>query len=73
MQGTARGTMQGSWRPRTASFASSIRESDTLSCSRAMEGVGLTAVRKISGMPLVMPPRMPPAWFVRVRTVFPSM
>ncbi len=31
-----------------------------------MEGVGLTAVENTTGMPLVMPPLMPPLWLVRV-------
>ena len=40
----------------------------TVSCSWAMEGVGLKAARNTKGMPLVMPPKMPPAWLVRVFT-----
>ena len=39
----------------------SIRDRDTLSCSRAMEAVGLKAARITSGIPVVMPPRIPPA------------
>ena len=31
-----------------------------------MLGVGFTAVRSTTGMPLVMPPLMPPLWFVAV-------
>src|SRR6266568_3075467 len=41
--GTARGTMQGSWRP-------------------------VTTTRNVTGMPSVIPPRIPPAWFVAVTT-----
>ena len=37
-----------------------------LCCSRAMDGVGLNAARNTMGMPFVMPPRMPPQWFVSV-------
>ena len=33
-------------------------------------GVGLMAVRKRRGMPLVMPPLIPPLWFVSV-TIWP--
>ena len=33
-----------------------------------MDGVGFTAVRRTMGIPSVMPPRMPPAWFVSVAT-----
>ena len=56
--------MQGSWRPTMDSFSSVPRLRDTLSCSRAMDGVGLKAARKMRGIPLVMPPRMPPAWLL---------
>ena len=33
-----------------------------------MDGVGFMAVRRTMGIPLVMPPRMPPAWLVSVCT-----
>src|SRR2546422_2159596 len=33
-----------------------------------MDAVGLTATRNVMGMPFVMPPRIPPAWFVSVTT-----
>ena len=67
-QGTARGTMQGSWRPWITKVVFSPRDRDTLSWGWPMEGVGFTAAWKTRGMPLVMPPRIPPAWLVRVRT-----
>ena len=59
--GTARGTMQGSWRPWTESSAFSIASMSTVCCSRPMEGVGFTAMRHMTGAPVEMPPRMPPA------------
>ena len=31
-----------------------------------MDGVGLNAARNTMGMPFVIPPRMPPQWFVSV-------
>ena len=33
-----------------------------------MEGVGFTAMRNKTGIPVVMPPKIPPAWFVSVFT-----
>ena len=71
--GTARGTIQGSWRPWISRGASRCSESDTLSCRRAMEAVGFTAARNTTGMPVVMPPKIPPWWLVRVFTVSPSI
>ena len=38
-----------------------------------MLGVGLTAVRKTTGIPLVMPPLMPALWLVAVTTESPFM
>ena len=69
-QGTARGTMHGSWRPVTAIFSGTIVCKLTLCCSRAMDGVGLNAARNTMGMPFVIPARMPPQWFVSV-TILP--
>ena len=59
--------MQGSWRPVICRSASVPVDRRTVCCFRAMEGVGLKAVRNRMGMPLEMPPKMPPAWLVRVR------
>ena len=39
-------------------------QEETVCWGREMDGVGLTARRSVRGMPLVMPPRMPPAWLV---------
>ena len=65
MQGSARGTMQGSCLPPTAISDSSSVSRRTLRCALAMDGVGLRTARKRRGMPSVMPPSMPPARFVR--------
>ena len=37
-----------------------------------MLGVGFSAARTTSGLPLVMPPLMPPSWFVALRTPAPG-
>ena len=58
--GTARKTMQGSCLPGTEIFAFSMVRRSTVSCSFAMDGVGLKAARNTMGMPVEMPPRMPP-------------
>ena len=42
-----------------------------LFCSLAMEGVGFTATLKMSGMPFVIPPSIPPQLLVTV-SIFPS-
>ena len=39
-------------------------ESDIVFCAFAMDGVGFIAALKTMGMPVVMPPRIPPALFV---------
>ena len=39
---------------------------------REMEGVGLTAARRMTALPSLMPPRVPPAWFVRLCTPLSS-
>jgi uncharacterized membrane protein YagU involved in acid resistance len=41
-------------------------------CGFAIDGVGLIPTCITIGMPVVMPPRMPPAWFVSVTIVPPS-
>ena len=41
----------------------------TVSCGFAMDGVGLTAHRNSNGIPLLIPPLIPPLWFVLVRIV----
>src|SRR2546426_1734511 len=66
--GTARGTMQGSWRPVTTMSAGVIVSRSTDRCGVAIDAVGLTATRKVTGIPFVIPPRIPPAWFVSVTT-----
>ena len=38
----------------------------TLLCSRAMLGVGFIARRSTSGIPVVIPPKSPPAWLLSV-------
>ena len=48
------------------SFVSSIRDRLTESCSREMDGVGLNAARNTTGMPVEMPPKIPPQLFVSV-------
>ena len=62
--------MQGSWRPVMQISAFSSVSRSTVRWARAMEGVGLTAARNQSGMPSVMPPKMPPQRFVSV-TILP--
>ena len=61
--GTARRATHGSWRPviERGVGVPSVRQ---VVCSRPMEEVGLKAVRKVSGAPVLMPPRRPPQWFV---------
>ena len=67
MTGTARCTMQGSWRPLISISTSSPVRRSTLSWGRAMEGVGRRVTSKTTGMPLVMPPLTPPERLVLVR------
>src|SRR5437667_2637589 len=55
--GTARGTMQGSWRPVTAMSGGVIFSRSTDRCGGAMDAVGLTATRKVLGVPFVIAPR----------------
>ena len=63
-----RWAMQGSWRPEAARVTSVFSRKSTVSCSLPMVGVGRTAQRNKTGMPLVRPPLMPPALFVAVTT-----
>ena len=65
--------MQGSCRPWITSSVSAPADRLTVRWGRAMDGVGFMAVRRTRGMPLVMPPRMPPAWLVSVTTRPSSM
>ena len=46
----------------------SILESETLAWSFEIEGVGFIAVRNMIGIPLVMPPLIPPLLLVSVIT-----
>ena len=58
--GTARGTMQGSWRPSVITFVFSLSVFMDC-CSVAMEAVGLMAIFRVMVCPVEMPPVMPPA------------
>src|SRR5699024_4607406 len=71
--GTARGTIQGSWRPWMVRRVFSMVFRSTVSCSRGMEAVGLKPTFTTRCIPVVMPPSTPPAWLVRVETVVPSV
>ena len=57
--GTARGTTQGSWRPRAISSTSSPARL-TVFCLRDIVDVGLNAMRATMCSPLDRPPWMPP-------------
>jgi len=59
--GTALGTIQGSWRPFTRIVVISLVLRENVCWGREIDGVGLIAARKIRGIPVVMPPRIPPA------------
>mmetsp|Transcript_28244 Transcript_28244/g.61896 ORF Transcript_28244/g.61896 Transcript_28244/m.61896 type:complete len:265 (+) Transcript_28244:561-1355(+) len=65
--GTARGTTQGSWRPRARSSDSTFSRV-TVICLLVMVDVGLNAICTTTVSPFVMPPWMPPERLVRVRT-----
>ena len=65
--------MQGSCLPVMMSFAASLVFMLTVSCSLPMEGVGLTTTVNTTGMPLEMPPLMPPLLLVRVRKGVPGV
>ena len=70
--GTALGTIQTSCLPFTARLTSAIFSTLTVSWPLAMEAVGLIATLTTTGMPLLMPPSMPPALLVAV-TILPSL
>lgn len=57
--GTARGTTQGSWRPRAIS-STSLPSRLTVTCLREMVLVGLKATRATITSPLDSPPWIPP-------------
>ena len=59
--------MQGSCRPPTERLTDCIVFRSMLRCAAAILGVGFIASRTTSGIPVVMPPSTPPAWFVSVR------
>ncbi len=67
--GTALGTTHGSCLPPTFILALSILDKFTVCCSFAMDGVGFMATRIVMGIPEEMPPSMPPARFVAVKTL----
>ena len=69
--GAARSAMQLSCRPAADRVTFSIRSMSTVSCGLHMVGVGLKVTVNSTGMPLVMPPLMPPLWLVAVHTVLP--
>ena len=57
--GTARGTTQGSWRPRASSSTGSPARL-TVFCFRAIVDVGLKAILATMSSPFERPPWMPP-------------
>ena len=61
--GTARGNTHGSWRPRAFSVVS-IPSMFTVSCSIKTVATGLNATLKKMSCPLLMPPCIPPGWYV---------
>lgn len=65
--GTARGTTQGSWRPRARSSVSCPARL-TVRCVCVTVLVGLKAMRRTMFSPLEIPPWIPPLRFVRVRS-----
>ena len=67
---TARGTMTGSCLP-WMEISISSPDSFTVCCVFAIEEVGFTAARRISLAPSLIPPSVPPEWFVSLHT-FPS-
>src|SRR5437879_12376517 len=50
--GTARGTMQGSWRPVTMISVGVMVSRSTDCCGVAIDAVGLTATRQATGTPI---------------------
>jgi hypothetical protein len=61
-----RKAMQRSWRPFTENASTFPVSILNVCCSMGVDEVGLTAMRNTSSFPLVMPPTIPPAWFVKV-------
>ena len=55
---------QGSCRP-VVEMITSLPASSRVLCWRRMEGVGLMPSSATTGSPVEIPPRIPPAWFVR--------
>ena len=69
--GTMRGQRQTSWRPSIFSVVSwnfPSLSAQTVFCSLKIEGTGFTATLKKISLPFDIPPRMPPALFVRKLT-----
>ena len=63
--GTARGNTQGSWRP-LGSIVISFPCLSSVRCGRMSVDTGLNATLKLMGMPLLIPPWMPPLNLVSV-------
>ena len=61
--------MHGSCLPRISISLSVIVSRSTVRCLSAIDGVGLNAVLNTIGIPVEIPPRIPPFEFVRVFTV----
>ena len=72
MTGAARVTMQGSCLPLMTSGSTLRSTRFRVICSLEIDAVGLMAARTMMGMPLVMPPKIPPLLLVSVLTVSPS-
>lgn len=59
---TARIAMHASWRPLMTSRSGVPVSVFSVSCGDDMLEVGFTATRTTTGLPLVMPPTIPPEW-----------
>ena len=68
--GTALGNTHGSWRPRAFRVVG-LPSRSRVSCSCKIVATGLNAIRKYISCPLLIPPCMPPLWFVAV-SMLPS-
>src|SRR5262249_34055683 len=62
--GVPRIATHGSWRP-LVTISRSAPARSTVRRGVRMELVGFTAMRATIGCPVLIPPRMPPAWFDR--------
>src|SRR3990167_2498687 len=62
--GVARRPTQGSWRP-VVTTSTSAPDTSTVRPGRRRLDVGLKATEQVTGWPVEMPPRMPPAWLLR--------